>query len=435
MKRLALSLFLVLALHTVAQTPLNLQQCIARATERNLQMQQAELARRQQEIGLNSSKNARLPHVSASVGEHISFGRGLTANNTYEARNTSSASFSVGASMPLYTGGRIGHERERARLNLAAATADVERLRENLSLQVAQAYLQTLYLADVVTQSEENLRLAERQAVRLRQAIASGKKAEVEAAEAAARIAQDRMALVQAENNHRLALLELSQLLEFPTPDSLAVVRPDESELRPVTGSPDETFLLSVGDRPAIRAADLRIKAAEREVGIARTDYLPKLSLNAGIGTNYYNTSGVNNMAFGRQLKDNFSQSIGLSLNIPIFNAHTTRNNVRSARLALFNRQLQREEEKKALFKEIQNAFYNARAAEQKYKAAKAAETAAETALAAVTRKYENGKANGTEFDEARHKHFNAATDRIAARYEFLFRTKILDFYRGEALQ
>lgn len=435
MKSFLFGLLALCSLSAAAQSPLTLRQCIERANERNIQVRQALLSCRQQEVNVNSARNARLPELSASAGENLSFGRGLTANNTYEARNTSSTSLSFGASMPLLTGGRIRHVNKQAALNLAAATADVERLREDLSLQVAQAYFQVIYYADVVSQTRENLALAQQQEQHVRKRIAAGSLPEVDLTQATARIAQDELDLVQAKNNHHLALLTLSQLLEYSTPDSLSIVRPEESEIRDITGNPEETYLLALTDRPSLRVADLRIRAAQEGIAIARSARYPTLSLTAGLGSSYYNTSGIQNLSFNRQIKDNFSQSIGLSLNIPIFDRHSTRNNIRTAHLSVLEQQLALDNTKKNLYKEIQDAYYNAIAAQQKYRAALVAEEAARISLTSITKKLEGGRANATEFDEARNKHFSAATNRISARYEFLFRSKILDFYRGVTLQ
>ena len=435
MKQFLLGLLALYSLTAAAQTPLNLRQCIDRANERNLQVRQALLNCRQQEVNVSSARNARLPEVSASAGENLSFGRGITANNTYESRNTSSTSLSLGASMPLLTGGRIGHVNKQADLNLAAAVADVDRLREDLSLQVTQAYLQVIYYADVVTQTNENLTLALQQEEQVRKRIAAGRLPEVELAQATSRIAQNRLDLVQAKNNHHLALLSLSQLLEFSTPDSLAIVRPEESELRDITGNPEETYLLALSDRPSLRVADLRIRAAQEGIAIARAARYPTVSLTAGLGSNYYHTSGITNPTLSRQIKDNFSQSIGLSLNFPLFDRHATRNNIRQARLAVLEQQLALDNTKKTLYKEIQDAYYNALAAQQKYRAAMVAEEAAQVSLTTVIKKLEGGRATTPEFDEAFNKHFVAATNRISARYEFLFRSKILDFYRGTTLR
>lgn len=434
MKRFVLSLSLLLSLAATAQDTFTLRQCIERATSRNLSIRQSELVRCQSEIALNSARNARLPQISASANESLSFGRGLTANNTYVQRTTSSTSLQVGASLSLYLGGRIGLEKQRATLNLAAATADVDVLRENLSLQVARFYLQCLYNGDMVEQSRANLNEARKQEQRVVQRIAAGKIPEIELAEAQSRVAQDELALTQAENAHKLSLLDLSQLLEMSTPDSLHLVRPDDAQLPTIVGNPEEIYLLALSERPSLRAADLRIQAAEKSVAIARTGLRPTISASAGLGTSYYNTSGLSNQGMGQQLKDNFGQQIGISLNLPLFDRHTTRNNVRTARLERLNQQLALEEQRKRLYKDIQDAYYNAMAAQQKHQAALAAEATASTALQAVEKKYDSGRATATEYDEARLRHFTATSNRIAARYELLLRAKILNFYRGENL-
>ena len=181
--------------------------------------------------------------------------------------------------------------------------------------------------------------------------------------------------------------------------------------------------------------AALRIRAAQEGIAIARSARYPTLSLTAGLGSNYYHTSGITNPTLSRQIKDNFSQSIGLSLNFPLFDRHATRNNIRQARLAVLEQQLALDNTKKTLYKEIQDAYYNALAAQQKYRAALVAEEAAQVSLTTVIKKLEGGRATTPEFDEAFNKHFVAATNRISARYEFLFRSKILDFYRGTTLR
>lgn len=435
MKRIILSFSLLCALTSSAQDCFTLRQCIERATSRNISIRQSDLSRQQSAIALNSARNARLPELSASASENLSFGRGLTANNTYVQRTTSSTSFHLGASVPLYLGGRIGLEKQRASLNLAAATADVDVLRENLSLQVARLYLQCLYNADMTEQSRANLAEAQKQEQRVAQRIAAGKTPEIDLAEAQSRVAQDQLALTQAENAHKLSLLDFSQLLEMSSPDSLQIVRPGDEQLPNIVGNPEEIYLLALSERPALRAADLRIQAAEKSIAIARTGMRPQVSASAGLGTSYYSTSGIKNSALGTQIKDNFGQQIGVSVSIPLFDRYATRNNVSTARLECLNQQLALEEQRKRLYKDIQDAYYNALAAQQKHEASQAAEIAATTALRAVEKKYETGRATATEYDEARLRHFTATSNRIAARYELLFRAKILDFYRGEALQ
>lgn len=414
---------------------LTLRQCIDRAIARNVSVRQAELTRQQQLIAVDAAKHARLPEVGANASQNASLGRGLTANNTYDTRNTYATSLGINAGMPLFTGFRIGNERKRAALNLRAATADIERLRENLGIQVAQSYFQVIYQQELLAQAQTNLQLSQLQERRLSGLIKEGKAAQVELAEAQSRVTQDEASIVQQQTQYNLALLELSQLLEFSTPDSLHIVTPASPQLPHLPESADAVYALALPQRPALEVAQLRKASAEVGIKVAKAGYLPTLSLSAGLGSNYYNTSGFRNDAFTKQISNNLAGSISLTLSVPIFDRYTTRNNVKQAKLEVLNQQLEEENLKKSLYKEIQNAYYNAVAAQQKWTAAQTAEKASEVTLNLVTKKYEAGKANGTEYDEARTKHTTAVTQRLTSFYDYLFRTKILDFYAGEPLQ
>ena len=167
---------------------------------------------------------------------------------------------------------------------------------------------------------------------------------------------------------------------------------------------------------------------------IAKSAYYPTLYLNAGLGSSYYKTSGFEAMGFGRQLRDNFNQYIGASLSVPIFNRFATRNNVRSARLQVHAQQMRLDETKKSLYKEIQQAYYNAVAAIRQCESSDAALSSASVAFDLMQRKYENGKATAVDYQDAKTKYMQAESQQIQSRYTYLFRRKILDFYRGKTL-
>lgn len=418
-----------------AQTPMTLRQCIEHATARNVDVKLQENTIRSQEVSLNTSRNAWMPNVDAGVSQNFNFGRALSAQNVYVDRNTYTTSLSVGASMPLFTGGRITAQRKQAALNLQAATADLARLRESLSLQVAQAYLEVLCQQDFCTKAEEQLALSRHQLERLEALARQGKAAGVELSQARSVVAQDELALVENRNAARLALLSLSQLIEMPSPDSLNVVNTTRQASHNIVGTPQSIYEEALCLRPEIEADNLRILSAEQGIRAARSSYWPSLSLNAGLGTSYYKSPGFDSNPFGRQLKDNFSKYVGLSLSIPLFDRFSTRNNVRQARIERESRFWQSEQTKKTLFKEIQQAWYNALSAREKLTASIAAEQAATDALTLTTRKFEAGKANTTEFEEARTKSLAAAHQRITAHYQYVFSLKVLDFYRGHPIE
>lgn len=418
-----------------AQTPMTLRQCIEHATARNVDVKLQENSVRSQEISLNTARHAWLPNVDAGVSQNFNFGRALSSQNVYVNNNTSNTALSLSASMPLFTGGRIAAQRKQAALNLQAATADLARVRENLSLQVAQAYLEVLCQQDFCTKAEEQLALSRHQLERLESLARLGKAAGVELSQARNVVAQDELALVENRNAARMALLSLSQLIEMPSPDSLNIINTTRQASHEIVGTPQSIYEEALCLRPEIEADSLRMLSAEQGIRAARSGYWPSLSLNMGLGTSYYNTTGWDNNPFGRQLKDNFSKYIGLSLSIPIFDRLNTRNNVRQARVERESRFWQSEQTKKTLFKEIQQAWYNALSAREKLTASIAAEQAATDALTLTTRKFEAGKANTTEYEEARTKRLAAAHQRITAHYQYVFSLKVLDFYRGRPIE
>ena len=172
--------------------------------------------------------------------------------------------------------------------------------------------------------------------------------------------------------------------------------------------------------------------AAERpNIDIAKAGYYPTLSLSGGLGTNYYNTSGFQTDGFGKQLENNFSQYMGLNLSVPIFNRFQTRNSIRSARVEQENQQLLLDNTKKTLYKEIQQAYYNAVAADAKYASSTVAAQSSHDAFTLMQAKYENGKANITEFNESKNNYLRAESDLVQARYEQLYQHALLQFYRG----
>lgn len=415
-----------------------LRQCIDYALENNITVKQQDVTRRQNEVQLSTAKNSRLPDLNASASQNWSFGRGLTSENTYSNRNTSSTSLSLGTTVPLFTGFRIPRTIELNKLNLEAATADLGKARDDISVQVAQAYVQILYNIELRDVAQRQIDIDSMQVERLREMYRTGKASGVEVAQQEATLAQSRLTLTQADNDYRISLLTLAQLLELPSPEGFTIVRPDIAALTVDEAAalplPDEIFQEAIAFKPEVTAETLRLKSTEMSIKIAQSALWPTLSLSAGLGSNYYKTNGFDTESFGRQMRNNFSQYIGLSLNIPIFNRFETRNSIRSARLDRESQQLRLDDVKKTLYKEIQQAYYNAVAARAQYASSTEATASNKAAFDLMSAKYEYGKANITEFNESKNNWLKAESDLARAKYEYMYDTSLLDFYRGRPL-
>lgn len=415
----------------------SLRECCDYAVEHNISIKQQENQCRQEEIQLSTSKNSRLPDLSGSVSQNFSFGRGLTADNTYSNTNTSSTSFSLGTSVPIFTGFQIPNQIKLNQLNLEAATADLEKAKNDIRMQVAQAYVQILYDIEIADVAHRQISIDSAQVARLQAFVKNGKASEAELSQQRATLANSTLTATQADNNTRLALLALTQLLELPSPEGFNIVRPDLDDLDNLARlenlpAPDAIYAEALGIKPEILSQQLKLKGTEYSIKIAQAGNYPTLSLSGGLGTNYYTTSGFKADGFGSQLKNNFSQYIGLNLNVPIFNRFQTRNSIRTARINQENQQLALDNTKKTLYQDIQKVYYNALNAKAKEQASKQAIATANDAFHLTQAKYENGKATITEFNESKNNYLKAESDLVQARYENIYQQALIAFYRGK---
>ena len=416
-----------------------LPECINYAIEHNISLKQRENTRRQNEVSLNTAKNSRLPDLNAGVSENLGFGRSLGMDNTYSKNNTSNTSFQISTSVPILTGNRIENTIKLNQLNLEASTADLEKARNDIRTQIAQQYIQIVYDTEILAVAKRQIGIDSLQLYRLQEMERNGKATLTEVLQQQSTMEQSRLTATQAENTYRLDLLALSQLLELPSPEGFSIVIPTlpNNYGSLINVNPEIIYQEAIAVKPEVQAEQLRLKASDANILIAKSAKYPTLSFNAGLGTNYYKTLNGNYKqdSFGSQIKNNFSQSLGLQLNVPIFNRYATRNSIKSASIDKENQQLALDNVKKTLYKEIQQVYYNTIAAEAKYKSSLQAEVTSKDAFNLTQAKYENGKATITEFNESKNNMMKAESDLVQARYQLIYQKALIDFYRGKELR
>lgn len=413
-----------------------LAECIKYAIDHNITIKQQSNQQKQQELSLNTARNSRLPNVSGSFDNNFNFGRGLTQSNTYTNRNTMMSGLQLGATVPLFTGKQIPNQIHLEEWNLKAAAADLQKAKDDLSVNIASAYLQTLYEKELWQVARRQVDLSRTLLEQKEGFFKVGKVAESDVYEVKAQLAQDELEETKAENNYRLSLLDLSQFLELPSPDNFDIQMPETDGVEHlIPENPESIYREAITLKPSVKAEEFRLKGTENSIRIARSGYMPQISLTVGLSTSYYNIFGEDNSAFTRQVRDNFNKSIGLSVSIPVFDHYTTRNKIRQAKIARLTQQLALESVKKTLYKEIQQAYYNAVASQSQYRSSLVAEESAKAAFTLMAKKYENQKATATEYKESKTTLEKAESNRIQAKYDYLFRMKILSFYKGEAIQ
>lgn len=427
MKRyIVISVMSFFGLAATAQT-WTLDSCISYAISHNITVKTRQLDTYSAELSVTEAKDAFLPTAEAQANQTFNFGRGLSGDNTYSNRNTSQFGWNIGVSVPLFQGLSAVRRLDYSKANLAAIAEQCEAAKDNVELQVITQYLQVLYCGEVLDVAREQKRLSEVQLSRSRILCEEGKIPELDVVQAEAQVSQNQLQVVNAENDRVLALLDLSQLLQLPTFDGFDIAPLDDE--KNVIPNAAEVYTSALQSNHAIRAGRLAIEAADKNIRLAKTGYYPRLSFNIGVGSSYYNVSGMENAPFHRQMRDNFNTGLGFTLSVPIFDAFSTRNSIRRAEVSRNTALLQLEDSQSNLYKAINQAYQQALASEHRLEAAQVAEKATKAAMEAMNTKYDFGRANATELEQARSEYIQARLQTVQATFETLLRRRILEFY------
>lgn len=410
----------------------NLDRCVAYAHEHNILVQQSKLQIMSGDLEVTEAKDRFLPNVSASASQSFSFGRGLTAENTYADRNTSSFQWGANLNLPLFQGLSEYRQLKVAKSNLQKLLYDYEAAKDNVTLNVISSYLQVLYAKEVLESSRSQLDYSTYEVERQKALVEAGKVAEADLYDAESQQATDRLQVVTAENDVQTALVELANLLQLPTAAGFDITPIDEGE--PIIPTADAVFNAALMHNNSILASRQSIEVADRNISLAKTGYIPTLSFGANVGSSYYTVGGMPHESFGDQMRHNYSTYIGVNLSIPIFNAFSTRNSVRRAKIQKIQAELALDQTETDLFRTIQLAYYQARGARDKYFTSK--ETLEKTRLSfeATQEKYNLGRSTPAEFEIAKNNLFRTEVNSIQAHYEYLLRHRILEFYRSNHL-
>lgn len=434
MKKLLILIVLAVGVLKVnAQRVWTLQQCIDYAMEHNTGILQGQLQQQNADYQLKMSQNAWLPTVSASASEGLGFGQSPSYTGVYVSDNSSSASVGLNVSMPLFQGLNIYNTTKANQLNLLASAQDLETAKRDLRLAIMAYYMEVVYCKEQKNVAERQLELSETQHQRTQDLFEVGRVPESNVYESAAQVASDQAALTEAENNLMLRLLDLTQVMEIENFEDFDVVAPEtfENAKEPLLASAQTTIQHALTHQPEMQAAQFRLEQAQYELKAVKSAWYPSLGLYGGYSNGYYHyfSNNSTNVPFSQQLKMNGRTQVGVSLNIPIFNGMQTKYRVKMTELNIDNQQLNIENTSKKLKKEIQQAYYNAVAAKQKYVAAdnslKSSQLAYDYSLAG----YEAGKSTLMELNESKNRLYKAESSLLQAKYEYLYRCRVMEFY------
>lgn len=416
----------------------SLEECIRYAIENNIDLKQRELEQQSREVDLHTSKYSWLPSLNASVGENFGFGRSESKDGLIVDRNSANTTAGIQLSMPLLDL-KIPSDIAARKLDLKASFETLNKAKEDLSINVASYFLQALYNKEMLKIAELQVALSSEQVTKTEALYNAGKVPVSQLYDMKAQLAKDEVTLTESKNNVKLALLDLAQSLELERDgENFDILEPETGDAVEQYMSsiipPDQVYDHAVGFKPQIKEQEYLLESQKKMLKVAQAGYYPKLNFSAGYSNGYYHNFGdgdYNNASFSDQLKNNGQKSVGFSLSIPIFNRFQVRNSVRSARINIHNRELMMENSKKTLYKEIQQAYYNATAAQEKYVSSDKSVDASKIAFSYAEERYGAGKSTVFEYSEAKTKYAQSLAEQTQSKYNFIFRAKILDFYNG----
>lgn len=424
--------------------PWSLEACIDYAYANNIQLKQKVEEQEARKVELHTSKHSWLPAVNANMGQSFQFGRSTSKSGVIVDQNASNTTFNINLDMPIFDGFKIPNDIAARKLDLQAAIESLNKAKEDLAINIASYYLQVLYNKELQRVAQLQVDLDKEQVNKTEAMVNAGKVPLSQLYDIKAQLAKDEVTLTEAANNVQLALLDLAQSLELERSDrSFDIVTPQITDAVAENMSsilpPETIFDQAVTFKPQIKEQEYLLESQKRMLKVAQAGYYPKLNFGASYSNGYYHTSMGGEFAdtrsFGDQLKQNGQKIVGFSLSIPLFNRFQVRNSVRSARIGINNQQLMLENSKKTLYKEIQQAYYNATAAQEKYQASDKSVAASKEAFDYAQVRYAAGKSTVFEFNEAKTKYAQSLAEQTQAKYDFIFRAKILDFYRGTPLK
>ncbi|WP_016777548.1 TolC family protein [Anaerophaga thermohalophila] len=413
-----------------------LTECIEYAKENNISIQQQDLNTQYQNNNYQQKKLDKFPTLNGNVGYQLSFGR-VPDETTYEYvdQTTQFGRFSFGTSVPLFQGFALRNEEKQSEANWRMSQSELEAAKNDLAINITAYYLRVLFDKELLEVAREQYKVAEEQVKNTQKLVEAGRVAEGNLLEIKSQAAREAMEVTQMENNLNLSLLDLAQALDMEDPEDFDIVAPEIPELeQQKLITPPELFNTAVEIMPRIEAYEYNLESSEYALKVAKGNLYPSLYFDAGWSTNVSKSKNSVDFDFGQRFRDNATQYVGLTLRIPVFNNLSARTGVKNAKLGIRSAQLDLQREKQTLRKEIQQAYADAEAAFQKFQSARTAVLAYEESLRYTEKKYAVGLVSPVDYSVARADYLKAQSDFLQSKYEYVLRTKILDFYMGEEL-
>lgn len=451
-----------------------LEECVNYAWENNLTVRNSQLTQLQNEISLKQSRFALLPNLSAGGRVGKSFGRTIDpVTNSFVSSAFTSGGISANASMLVYQGGIQRNRIEQGELNLEASKFDLEKAKNDIGLTVATNFLNVLLNREQLENARFQLQISTEQLERTKKLVDAGSLPLTNQLDLESQKASNEVQVVNAENAVNIATLNLKQAMQMPASEALDIEAPnlEVGQVQMAMEDPTSIYEVAVNNQPEIKSAELGVESSDIGVKISRGAFLPTLSISGSLSTNYSDQAreflgltevavpaqeigfvqGTNQAVFTNpstrsvsqfsesygvinQFDDNLGQSLSVSLNVPIFNRLTNTSNFQRAQITKQQAELTQQNVQNQLRQNIETAYNNAIAGLKSYEATEKRVKALEESFRVVDQRYNVGDANFVDYQVASNNLFAARTDLVRAKYEYIFRVTILEFYLGNPI-
>ncbi|MDX2249084.1 MAG: TolC family protein [Bacteroidia bacterium] len=450
----------------------DLRKCLEYALESNISLKQAELNRLNNQIGLEQAEASRMPSLSFGGNTTTNFGYSVNPfTNQFTSQAIQSLNAGLSSNVTVFNGFRISNTIKQAELDLKASELDLKQAENDLALNITIAYLQILRNEEIVKSAEFQVASTKEQRDRTEKLVRAGSLAQADLIQLESQIATDELTLVNAQNQRELSYLNLMQLLRLDPNQPFRIQVPELNEPGAdfMDASTAEIYKLAESTQPFIQSADINVQSSALDMEIAKAGRLPSLTASGQIGSGYSSgrqqftgetfdvTSPVqisvnggeiqpanitypdqgrvtDTYSFGNQMVDNLGGNISLNLNIPIYSRKQNIANMQRAEVGFKNAQFTAELQRQQLEQTIQQAYLDAKSAYSSFLATQKQVAALELTFQNTEKQFNLGVANSTEYLLSKNNLNRATNDLVRTKFDFIFRTKVLDFYQGKPL-
>ena len=419
----------------------DLKSCVEYAIQHNISVQQADVSARLAKLQADLASSNRLPTINGSTGMGMRFGRSIDpTTNGFSNTQFLYNNFGLNGGVQLYNAGKLKNNAEATSLSWFASEADKLTIANDISLNVATYYLQILSAIEQTEITKIQIQQTKEQLAATAKRVEVGLLPELNLLELETQLANDSSSYITAISNVQQSKLNMMALLNLDAAKPFEIVTQAVDQIKLQTFAdlqPDYVFNVASQNMPNVKAATRRVKAAEKNSLAAKASFYPTLSFGYNLTSNFSNQSknwGTVWNGWNNQVSNNFGQNVGLQMSIPIFNGNQSKINYQQSKLNLSNVILQADNTHLKLKQDIYSAYTNAIVSFNKLNAAQKALNSSEKTYQFATKRYELGLLGTIELLNNQNNYLKAKVNFKTAQYEYVFRIKLLEFYKGEAL-